>query len=214
MIQGAFVAEDTSINHHSHSQNDDAIVHDVRGVEKTELERWIFPVTENSSLGPLQLPQSNSVGLLAGNSAESTTCEPDDKDDFPEGGLKAWSVVLGSFCGTFSVFGIINSTGVLLEYLSAHQLQGYSSSQIGWIFGINLFFCFFLGAPVGPIFDAYGPKALVFAGSVLSIVSMFLLGLCTRKRLLLRSLTTANHNRILAFLRRLLFTEWSCGLHD
>lgn len=25
----------------------------------------------------------------------------EEKDDFPEGGLKAWSVVLGAFCGSF-----------------------------------------------------------------------------------------------------------------
>jgi MFS family permease len=40
---------------------------------------------------------------------------------------------------------------------------------------------FFCGAPVGPIFDSYGPRALVFFGSVLLVASMFLLGLCTRK---------------------------------
>jgi MFS family permease len=69
------------------------------------------------------------------------------------------------------VFGIINSTAILLEYFS----------QIGWIFGLALFLTFFCGAPVGPIFDAYGPRALMLAGSILLVASMFLLGLCTRK---------------------------------
>ena len=67
----------------------------------------------------------------------------DDKDDFPEGGFKAWSVVLGAFCGSFSVFGIINSTAVLMDYFTEHQLKGYTSSQIGWIFGLALFLTFF-----------------------------------------------------------------------
>lgn len=116
----------------------------------------------------------------AGSSSEdASVSDQEKKDDFPEGGLKAWSVVLGSFCGSFSVFGIINSTAVLLEYLSTHQLKDYSPSQIGWIFGLSLFLTFFCGAPIGPIFDAYGPRVLIFSGSVLLILSMMLLGLCT-----------------------------------
>lgn len=111
----------------------------------------------------------------------SSVTEQDDKDDFPEGGLKAWSVVLGSFCGSFSVFGIINSTAVFQQYFSAHQLSNYTESQIGWIFGLSLFLTFFCGAPIGPIFDAYGPRLLIFCGSILLIASIMLLGLCTRK---------------------------------
>lgn len=55
----------------------------------------------------------------------------DDADQFPEGGLKAWSVVVGSFCGSFSVFGIINCTSVFFDYLQNNQLKDYSPSQIG-----------------------------------------------------------------------------------
>jgi hypothetical protein len=105
----------------------------------------------------------------------------DCKDDFPEGGLKAWSVVVGGFCGSFSVFALINSTGVLLEYLQANQLKDYTTSQISWIFGLELFLTFFCGAPVGPIFDAYGPRVMVFIGSIFLSASLLLLGLCTSK---------------------------------
>ncbi|KIN00264.1 hypothetical protein OIDMADRAFT_104220 [Oidiodendron maius Zn] len=104
----------------------------------------------------------------------------DYKDDFPEGGLRAWSVVIGGFCGSFSVFALINSTGVLLEYLQANQLKDYTTSQIGWIFGLELFLTFFCGAPVGPIFDAYGPRVMIFIGSILLCASLLLLGLCTK----------------------------------
>lgn len=67
----------------------------------------------------------------------------DDKDDFPEGGWKSWSVVLGAWCGCFSVFGLINSTAVLLDYFKEHQLRDYNESQLGWIFGLALFLTFF-----------------------------------------------------------------------
>ncbi|KAI6711594.1 hypothetical protein JHW43_005872 [Diplocarpon mali] len=111
---------------------------------------------------------------------ESASDTEDEKEGFPEGGLRGWLVVLGSFCGSFSVFGIINSTAVLLEYFSHHQLKDNSASQIGWIFGLALFLTFFCGAPIGPIFDSYGPRALIFCGSILLVASMFLLGFCTQ----------------------------------
>jgi hypothetical protein len=101
--------------------------------------------------------------------------------DYPEGGLKAWSVVIGSFCAMFSIFGIINTTAVFQEYLSTHQLKNYSPGEIGWIFSVSLFLTFFGGAFVGPVFDALGPRALVLAGSICLLLSAFLLGVCTGK---------------------------------
>ncbi|RDW58142.1 MFS general substrate transporter-62 [Coleophoma cylindrospora] len=119
-------------------------------------------------------------GLHDDSRETSSDAEPDDKDDFPEGGLKAWSVVLGSFCGSFSVFGIINCTAIFQQYFSTHQLSNYTDSQIGWIFGLSLFLTFFCGAPIGPIFDAYGPRLLIFCGSILLMASIMLLGICTQ----------------------------------
>lgn len=95
---------------------------------------------------------------------------PHDEDDgntYPEGGLRAWLVVLGSFSGMVASFGNLNSTGTFQAYLSTHQLVHESPSAIGWIFSIYAFFTFFCGVQIGPVFDAYGPRWLVFAGSVL-----------------------------------------------
>lgn len=155
-------------------------IHDVE-IEGVKNDRPVTgklaTVTENSNpdleKGVLQQPNTSGSDI-------SSIADPfDEKDDFPEGGLKAWSVVLGAFCGSFSVFGIINSTAVLMDYFTEHQLKGYTSSQIGWIFGLALFLTFFCGTPVGPIYDCYGPRALIFCGSILLVLSMFLLGECT-----------------------------------
>jgi len=99
--------------------------------------------------------------------------------DFPEGGLAGWLVVFGSFCAMLSVFGLINTAAVFESWFSTHQLADYSASQIGWIFSLYLFFVFFIGIQVGPVFDAYGPRYLVATGSVLMVASLLLLGFCT-----------------------------------
>ncbi|KAK6858787.1 hypothetical protein PG995_005351 [Apiospora arundinis] len=101
------------------------------------------------------------------------------QDTFPEGGLKAWTVVFGSFCAILSVFGLINSAAVFESYFSENQLKGYDPSTIGWIFSVYLFIVFFAGMQTGPIFDRHGPRALVAVGSLLTIASQMLLGLCT-----------------------------------
>ena len=103
----------------------------------------------------------------------------DDDEDFPEGGLRAWLVVFGSFCAMFMVFGIVNSTGAFQDYLSSNQLRDYSSGQIGWIFSLNLFLVFLCGIYSGKIFDFHGPKVLLAVGSLAMVLSMMLLGFCT-----------------------------------
>ncbi|KAF6824988.1 MFS monocarboxylate [Colletotrichum plurivorum] len=97
---------------------------------------------------------------------------------FPEGGLKAWLVVFGSFCAMLSVFGLINSAAVFESYFSEHQLADHSPSQIGWIFSLYLFIVFFVGIQVGPLFDNYGPRGLVVAGGLCISASLLLLSLC------------------------------------
>lgn len=98
---------------------------------------------------------------------------------FPEGGLAGWLAVVGSFCAMLSVFGLINSSAVFESYFSEHQLQDYSSSQIGWIFSLYLFVVFFVGIQVGPVFDRHGPRWLVPTGSLFMVLSLMLLGFCT-----------------------------------
>lgn len=175
---GSTLAEDSclkyQLNHVASSGPDSGSVsHDAANAALNTSESPVSRQSGNEIPNP-QGPNSSNIDNL---SVENET--HDDKDDFPEGGLRAWLVVLGAFCASFSVFGIINSTAVLLDYFSANQLKDYSPDAIGWIFGFSLFLTFFCGAPIGPIFDAYGPRALVFSGSILLVLSMFLLGECT-----------------------------------
>ena len=79
------------------------------------------------------------------------TEEQDDTFDekYPEGGLQAWLVVLGSWCAMVPSMGLLNTISVLHAWTSTHQLSEYSESSVGWIFGVFSFFLYFAGAQVG-----------------------------------------------------------------
>lgn len=95
-----------------------------------------------------------------------------DGHAFPEGGLRAWLVVFGSFSGMTASFGILNSAGTFQAYLSTHQLAHESPSAVGWIFSLYAFLTFFCGVQIGPVFDTYGPRWLVFAGTIFLVGGM------------------------------------------
>ncbi|EON69004.1 hypothetical protein W97_08262 [Coniosporium apollinis CBS 100218] len=125
-------------------------------------------------------PQSPAILPSASSSTDAERLAEDGEEvTYPEGGLQAWLVVLGSFCGMLAAFGLMNTIGVLQAYLSTNQLSNYSESQIGWIFSLYVFLSFFCGIQIGPVFDAHGPKWLILAGNVLLVVSTLLLGVCT-----------------------------------
>ena len=97
---------------------------------------------------------------------------------YPEGGVRAWLVVFGSFMGTVACFGMLNTLGIFQAYLTTHQLSSYSEDTISWIFSLYTFLAFFCGVQIGPYFDANGPKLLVTMGGTLLVASMMLLGIC------------------------------------
>lgn len=101
-----------------------------------------------------------------------------EEEIYPEGGLNAWLVVLGSFSAMVPAFGLLNTIGTFQAYLSTHQLRNLDQGTTSWIFSLYVFLAFFCGVQVGPIFDAKGPRVLVFAGSVLLLVSVILMGSC------------------------------------
>ncbi|KAF9871602.1 hypothetical protein CkaCkLH20_11013 [Colletotrichum karsti] len=122
-------------------------------------------------------PTEEKNEIPADMSAENATVP---KDEYPEGGLKAWSVVLGSWFAGFSAFGISNTIATLHAYVGTHQLAGYSEGAIGWIFSMYMFLIFFCGIYVGPLFDKYGPKWLIFTGTVGVVTAQMLLSISTK----------------------------------
>ncbi|KAK4124553.1 MFS general substrate transporter [Parathielavia appendiculata] len=131
---------------------------------------------EKNDLGPdpeaANPTNLNPLTLHPSTATASTTL------DFPEGGLTAWLVVLGSFSAMLSLFGLINSAAVFESYFVTHQLAHKTSSEIGWVFSLYLFIVFFVGIQVGPVFDRFGARVLVAVGGGLIFGSLLLLSWC------------------------------------
>ncbi|KAJ5979861.1 monocarboxylate permease [Penicillium waksmanii] len=109
------------------------------------------------------------------NSPSSTSLNEMEQDcdlTFPDGGWRAWGVVLGSWCAMVPSFGLMNTIGVFEAWLADHQLKDYSKASIGWIFSLYIFFLYFGSIQVGPIFDAHGLKPLLIPGCVGLVASL------------------------------------------
>lgn len=98
----------------------------------------------------------------------------DDKDDqyYPEGGLEAYLVMFGSFCGAITSLGMINSIGAVQAYVSTHQLMNLKATTVSWIFSIYLSICYSVGIIIGPIFDYKGARGLIIIATALTFAGL------------------------------------------
>ncbi|KAH6984019.1 putative MFS monocarboxylate transporter [Ilyonectria destructans] len=148
--------------------------------EKQDLETRRQSALQHSTMHDQGM--TNNAALPTGD--VSTSAEPEspnlqlEKDSFPEGGLDAWLVVFGASMGSLAALGITNTIAVFQLYVSTHQLSQYSEGSIGWIFSLYTFLAFFCGVYIGPVFDKFGPRWLVLAGSVCIGGSLMLLSVC------------------------------------
>lgn len=92
---------------------------------------------------------------------------------FPDGGLSAYLVLLGSFCGLIADFGIPNSMGAIETYVSTHQLSGENLSTVSWIFSLHLGVMYFCGVFSGSLFDKFGSRRLLVIGTLFMCAGLF-----------------------------------------
>ena len=147
-------------------------------VPVSSFESYLHPTntytgtSAKKSTSSITTDASQSTLSIHHSPPSSTTDDEDDAKSYPEGGLRAWLVVLGSFSGMCASFGIMNTVGTFQAYLSTHQLASYSPSSVGWIFGLYVFLSFFCGVQIGPIFDAKGPRWIVALGTIFLLAGM------------------------------------------
>ncbi|RLV95986.1 putative transporter MCH4 [Spathaspora sp. JA1] len=92
---------------------------------------------------------------------------------FPDGGLEANLVLLGSFIGLIADFGIANSLGAIESYVSYHQLSKISKTDVSWVFSLHLGVMYFGGVFFGELFDRFGAKKPLIAGTLTICLGLF-----------------------------------------
>ncbi|KAK7915045.1 major facilitator superfamily transporter [Apiospora marii] len=127
--------------------------------------------TEKEAGGP-----PNNEGPTS-SSVESSDVE--DEDETPDGGAKAWLMILGAWCCSFCSYGWLNSVGIFQQYYETGPLSDYSPSTIAWITSLQIFFLSFLGPVIGRLNDTYGPRVLVAVGSFLHVFGLMMSSLST-----------------------------------
>jgi MFS family permease len=139
------------------------------------------PSSELTATHPTSPPHTNHHQIFA-LETELTTAVSRSRNDytFPEGGTRAWLVILGSFWIIAGTFGLISSVGLFQAYWQTHQLSSYATRDIGWIAAVNVFLNLFLGVQIGPLFDRYGPRWLILFGSVTYVLALVLLAECKK----------------------------------
>ncbi|CUM47220.1 unnamed protein product [Debaryomyces tyrocola] len=105
--------------------------------------------------------------------AEETVHSDDSEDRPPDGGFKAYSVMIGSYFTILTNLGLINSIGAIQAYVSEHQLSEISAVDVSWIFSIYLFLAYGVGLFTGRTFDKRGPLVLMVISAVLLVMGLF-----------------------------------------
>ncbi|KAG6827713.1 hypothetical protein H0H92_010686 [Tricholoma furcatifolium] len=99
-------------------------------------------------------------------------------DGYPEGGFRAWSVLLGAFIAQFCTFGYTNAYGVYNDFYVRRYLNDrYTSSQISWIGSTQLLLVLFIGLFTGRAFDTGYFYHLMIGGSILLVFCIFMISL-------------------------------------
>ncbi|KAB8204798.1 major facilitator superfamily domain-containing protein [Aspergillus parasiticus] len=96
----------------------------------------------------------------------------------PNGGLKAWLQVLGTFFIFFNTWGILNTFGAYQTYYETGKLYTASSSNISWIGSVQSSLLLIFGLVIGPLYDAGYFHALLYTGSCLIILGQMMTSLC------------------------------------
>ncbi|KAL8720218.1 MAG: hypothetical protein Q9225_002880 [Loekoesia sp. 1 TL-2023] len=95
----------------------------------------------------------------------------------PNGGARAWLVVLGGWCCYLSSYGWLSSIGVFQTYYEQNLLRTYSSSTIAWILSVQVFVLNGMAPINGKVFDSYGSNALITTGTFLHVFGIMMISL-------------------------------------
>ncbi|KAK3196259.1 putative NRPS-like protein biosynthetic cluster [Lecanicillium sp. MT-2017a] len=97
----------------------------------------------------------------------------------PDGGLLAWSQVIGAFLVNLNNWGLVNSFGVYQSYYQTTLLASHSPSTISWIGTVQGVLLLLVGVVSGPLFDRGYFRAILVGAGLCLVVALMLLSLAT-----------------------------------
>ncbi|KAK2777178.1 hypothetical protein FQN52_003203 [Onygenales sp. PD_12] len=136
----------------------------------------------SSDISNLRDPEKSLNGEKDAEKGQPTQAPPSnpmDPSSFPDGGLEAWTVVFGGFCALFVSFGWINCIGIFQDYYQEHLLSSYAPSTIAWIPSLESSMMLATAPFCGKIFDSYGPRYLLLAGTILHVFGLMMTSIST-----------------------------------
>ncbi|PYH35020.1 MCT family MFS transporter [Aspergillus neoniger CBS 115656] len=165
-------------------------------VEDDVKEPFQLPVSASDTSDDVEAQQSDTQGTTtpgekpgenpnAGHTSEKSSVIVQDHQPAstpegpPDGGLAAWMTVFGGFCSMFVSFGWNNCMGIFIDYYQTHQLSDMSTSSITWITSLMTFMMFFGGPFIGILFDNYGPRYIILAGTILHVLGIMMTSIST-----------------------------------
>ncbi|TFK28346.1 MFS general substrate transporter [Coprinopsis marcescibilis] len=108
--------------------------------------------------------------------AEESSLEPTSPPiEYPEGGWRGWSTVVGAVLLQFCGFGYSTSFGVYQDYYTRIYITNSSPSAISWIGSVNTFLVISTGLVAGRLYDRGYFYHLIIGGSTLISFSLFML---------------------------------------
>ncbi|KAH0591409.1 hypothetical protein H2248_001487 [Termitomyces sp. 'cryptogamus'] len=136
--------------------------------------------SEEKGIIDIQSEEKGIIDIQSEDTGITETSESHQSSSFPDGGWRAWLVVMGAMCNVFSTFGFVNSWGTFQAYYQQGILKDTSPSNIAWIGSIQYSLVFLPGIFVGRLFDLGYFRSILSTSSVLLIAATFLVAQCTR----------------------------------
>ncbi|KXN84420.1 Riboflavin transporter MCH5 [Leucoagaricus sp. SymC.cos] len=135
--------------------------------------------TENSSVDTSNSNERTQAdeNHLEKGPVESQPDQPHSTLPCPDGGWRAWGVVLGVWIMQFVTFGYTNAFGIYNDFYVREYLNHFESSQISWIGSFQLFLLLSSGLFTGRGFDAGYFYKIMLGGSALFVFCLFMLSI-------------------------------------
>ncbi|KAI0201488.1 putative MFS monocarboxylate transporter [Astrocystis sublimbata] len=98
----------------------------------------------------------------------------------PQPKARQWLQITSTFIVFFNTWGFLLTSGVFQTYYEKVLISEYSSSSIAWISTTCAFIILSAGVITGPLYDNGFYRAILLFGSLLQVVGVMLLSLCTQ----------------------------------